>query len=55
MTPSEVVAVSVLLENSSPCKQQCKLDVWRERCVSCHRTIEQIQQAGLARSKVSTN
>jgi hypothetical protein len=45
MTPSEVVAVSDLLVNSSICKQQCKIDVWREYCVTCQRTVQEIKDS----------
>lgn len=45
MHAKEVVEVAKNMEEAQPCKKQCKLDVWREKCVSCHRTIEQIKEA----------
>ncbi len=42
MTPTEIIEVTKL---KTGCIQQCKLDVWRERCISCNRTITQIKEA----------
>lgn len=45
MKAKEVVELANILSKTTPCQQKCKLDIWRERCVSCNRTINQIKEA----------
>lgn len=51
MIPKEVVEFSKQLSEERGCSQQCKIDVWRERCISCNRTINQIIKEAYARTK----
>lgn len=50
MTPKQVVEFCKTLETEKKCLQQCRLDVWRERCISCNQTINEIKEA-YARTK----
>lgn len=47
MQPKEAVELAnkMMDEDVTPCQGKCKLDVWRERCVSCRRTLKQIKEA----------
>jgi hypothetical protein len=46
MTPKEAVELTNMMmdKGTSPCQKKCKLDVWRERCISCRRTLNQIKE-----------
>ena len=37
------IIIGVIVEQSSPCVQQCRVDVYRLFCVECLRTVEEVQ------------
>ena len=52
----EKLPVQAVLANSkSPCIKQCKLSPDKTHCTGCLRTLEEIRNSGLARTKVTTD
>jgi hypothetical protein len=46
MNSKEVVELAVQLEQGSTvCPNLCHVDVWKEKCITCNRTLDQIKES----------
>jgi hypothetical protein len=48
MDSKKVIELAKILETTNElCPKDCKIDVWKERCTNCKRTLEQIENESL--------
>jgi hypothetical protein len=45
MDSKKVIELAKTLETTNKiCSKECRIDVWKERCTTCKRTLEQIEK-----------
>ena len=48
MDSKKVIELAKALETTNEiCSKECRIDVWKERCTTCQKTLEQIENEEL--------